>query len=123
MCEGSRPERFQQVPGASRTSQIPPISARASSVASVRAAAFAELTPLRGSEPPPRGAAVDAGLALLESSLDLLTAGAQLDSNTEQPADRVANGILALAADLPLNAAPTLTPRRAVTVTDIGLMG
>ena len=96
-----------------------PIADLRASVASVRAAAFAELTSLRGSETPPRGAAVDAGLALLESSLDLLTAGAQLNSDAELPADRVVNGSLALAADLPLDAAPTLTPRRAVTVTDI----
>ena len=55
------------------------------------------------------------------ASLDLLTAGAQLGSDAELPADRVANGILVLAADLPLNAVPTLTPRRAVTVTDIAV--
>jgi len=79
-----------------------PIADLRASVASVRASAIAELTPLRGSETPARGAAVDAGLALL-------------------PADRVANGILALAADLPLNAAPTLIARRAVTVTDIAM--
>jgi hypothetical protein len=99
-----------------------PIADLRTSVASIRASAFAELTPLRGSEPPPRGAAVDAGLALLEGSLDLLTVGERLDSNAELPSDRVANGILALAADLPLNTAPILTPRRAVTVTDIAMV-
>jgi len=96
--------------------QIADLRAR---VTSARASALAELATLSGSDNAARNAAVDAGRALLESSLDLLTAGAQLDPDPELPADRVRNGILSLASDLPLDAGPALSPRRAVTVTGI----
>jgi hypothetical protein len=96
--------------------QIADVRAR---VTAARASAFAELTPLGGSDTAAHDVAVEAGLALLESSLDLLTAGTQLDSDPELFADRVANGMLSLAPDLPLDAEPTLTPRRTVTVGDI----
>jgi hypothetical protein len=89
-------------------------------VAAVRDPALSELQTLRNADRHTRTAAVDAGLALLESSLDLITGAATLDTVTELPADRVANGALALAPHLPLTLSPTLAPRvRAVTVTDV----
>ena len=88
-------------------------------VSMLREAAQDELSHLAAPDLESRNAAVDAGLALLESSLDLLTAGAQLPAEAELPADRVINGMLALAGELPLEVAPALAPRRAVTVTDI----
>ncbi|HET9894949.1 MAG TPA: hypothetical protein VFQ44_08430 [Streptosporangiaceae bacterium] len=88
-------------------------------VTASRAAAVSELAPLTAAGATARSATVRAGLALLENSLDLLTAGIQLESDSELPADQVANGLLALAPDLPLDIEPALAPRRAVTVADI----
>ncbi len=93
-----------------------PMAELRNQVKAVRASAFAELRALTGSGSPARDAAVEAGLALLADSLDLLDGTATFDK-TELPADRVVNGPLALAADLPLD--PALTPLRPVTVADI----
>lgn len=90
-----------------------------SRVTALRADAIAELTRLAESDQRTRNAAIDAGLVLLEDSLDMLSSGVQLVTEVELTADRVSNGLLALAADLPLDVAPTLVPRRTVTVTDI----
>lgn len=90
-----------------------------SRVTTLRADASAELVRLGGFDLDTRDVAIDAGVELLESSLDLLTIGTQLSADLELSADRVSNGVLALSASLPLSVDPTLRPLRRVTITDI----
>lgn len=88
-------------------------------VATVRDDALAELEALATSDNDARNAAIEAGIALLADTLDLVSGEAAVDAGTETPADRVANGHLVFADGLPVKTAPALLPGRGVTVTDI----
>jgi hypothetical protein len=88
-------------------------------VSVVRSAALAELETLAHSGNVARNAAVRVGIALLEDALDLVSGKATISTGAEIPADRVANAPLILAKGLPVQTAPSLRPRRDVTIADI----
>ena len=88
-------------------------------VSAVRSRALAELKALATSDNVARNAAVDAGIALLAETLDVLSGEATVEAGAETPADRVTNGPLILAEGLPVQTTPSLLPRRRVVVADI----
>jgi hypothetical protein len=88
-------------------------------VSAVLGDALAELQALARSEDVARNAAVNAGIALLAETLDLLSGEAAVSAGTETPADRIAVGPLILAEDLPFQTVPVLRPSRPVVIADI----
>jgi hypothetical protein len=88
-------------------------------VSAVRSDALSELKALATSDNVARNAAVEAGIALLAETLDLLSGEATVNAGAETLADRVATGPLILAVDLPFQTTPVLRPSRPVVIADV----
>lgn len=86
-------------------------------VRATRQAAVAEIGALGGKGS--AGLVTRAALGILEDALDLLDRGPIPDGLPEVPSDRVASGMLVLAADLPVRTVPTFAPQGPVTTEHI----
>ncbi|WFE22226.1 hypothetical protein O7621_02315 [Solwaraspora sp. WMMD937] len=101
---------------AARSWMADPITELRTKVNMVRESAIEQLLAGSGSGDVRREAVVDASVAMLREALALLDGSASL-KGAEQPSERLLNGMLALAPDLPLDA--RLQPRRQVSVVDV----
>lgn len=101
---------------AARSWMTDPITELRTKVNMVREHAIEQLLAGCGSGDVRREAVVDASVAMLREALALLDGSASL-KGAEQPSERLLNGMLALAPDLPLDV--RLQPRRQVSVDDV----
>ncbi|GHJ45842.1 hypothetical protein Cs7R123_31840 [Catellatospora sp. TT07R-123] len=103
-------------PAAAGTWMADPMAELRARVNTIREPALEQLAALAHTGQPARDAAIQAGLALLSESLELLDGKTALHG-AELSAERLVHGQLALVPQLPI--APSLEPLREVTVFDI----